>query len=182
MKKIILQIILTIGIITFFLMILNQIYILSMEGLAKEYTKRQLILTKQAAVGIDGYFNNLKQTMDLAASIPELKEQKLKEKHFAQRIYSSFEMLKKQGVKNLLITDKNGICKWQAEGNNFFGFDLSNTTFFKASKILKPSEFYISGLSKKNTLSSENINEIIINTPIYCPSVNKKSPEETFSG
>lgn len=182
MKRMIFHITITLGTIIFFLIILYQIYILSMEGLAEEYVKRQLIVTKQAATGIEGYFTNLKQTLNLISSIPELKEQKLKEKHFQQIIYPSFEMLTAQGVKNLLITDKNGICRWQAESDNFLNMDFSKAIFFKSAESLNPSGFYISELNKKNILSSENINEILISIPVYSHLINKKSSYKEFSG
>src|SRR3972149_4504770 len=110
MKRMVFQIAMTIGIIIFFLIILYQIYNLSMEGLAEEYTERQQVLTGQAASGIEGYFQHLEQITNLMASVPELQEEKFKENHFEQIIYTSFKTLTEQGIKNILILDQNGIC------------------------------------------------------------------------
>ena len=184
MKKMVFQIAMTIGIIIFFLIILYQIYNLSMEGLAEEYTERQQVLTRQAASGIEGYFQHLEQITGLIASVPELREERFKEKHFEQIIYTSLETLKEQGVKNILILDRNGICKWQASGKNFLNLDLSKTEPFQISKDLKPPQFYISELSKKNILSPTPANEIIFGIPIYklFSGINSLSSGEELSG
>jgi len=184
MKKLILQAIITFGIIIFFLIILYQIYVLSMEGLAEEYTERQLALTKQAASGIQSYFDNLREIMNLIASVPEVKEQKLKERHFEQIIYSSFESLEKQGIKNILILGRNSICIWQAKGENFLNRDFSATEPFKISKSLKPSQFYISDLTEKGISPLATVKEIVFGIPLYksFPSKGSRLFTEDFSG
>ena len=150
MKKTVIQIIISFIIIIFFLGILYQIYIYSMEDLAVEYTERQVVLTRQAASGIKGYFGNLKQMMKVINSVPEIKELKLKDKHFEEIIYTCFQTLNQQGIENLLIIDKNGICRWQAENNNFLGHDFSSTEPFKMLQTTKPSQFYMSDLGKQD--------------------------------
>ena len=184
MKKMVFHVVLTLGIIIFFMIILYQIYNLSMEGLAEEYTERQQVLTRQAASGIEGYFQHLEQITGLIASVPELREERFKEKHFEQIIYTSLETLKEQGVKNILILDRNGICKWQASGENFLNLDLSKTEPFQISKDLKPPQFYISELSKKNILSPTPANEIIFGIPIHklFSGINSLSSGEELSG
>ncbi|MBA4366936.1 MAG: hypothetical protein C0403_04780 [Desulfobacterium sp.] len=108
----------------------------------KDFNQHQLILAKEAASGIEMFFENLSGALKILGNIPEINH--FDEKITRQLLKHEIHELKRFCVNDIGILDTKGILRFSAEARELEGKEFSWRNYYqKAKQMLPGSSSYI---------------------------------------
>ncbi len=133
-------------VISFFLVIAimvvgHQFLTIAEENIFLEFNKRQLVMAKAAASGIEMYFETLATALRTTGHMPEIKGF---EEGATRRILAfEFSELKQLGINDISVMDAGGIIRYTVVAPQLENKDFSWRKYYQEAKKMNPDDSYI---------------------------------------
>lgn len=134
-------IVITLLLVVVILILGNQSFQATEKAAFDEFNQRQLVLAREAAGGIELYFDILVEELRALGRIPEV--QHLDETPTRREIQRAFSKLESVGVNDIGVLDADGVLRYNVAAPQLEGSDFSWRRYYREAKGMASGDTYI---------------------------------------